>query len=45
MGLIVKSGEFETNSIDLSKLNAGLYFIKIFEINSEKISIARIIKE
>ncbi len=45
IGRKVKSGRLETNKIDLAPLNTGIYFIKIYEINSEKISIAKIIKE
>ena len=44
-GTIVKSGKLNNNSIDLSKLNLGIYFIKIFEINSDKIKVAKIIKQ
>ena len=39
---IVKIGKIKTNSIDLSELNIGVYFIKIFEIQSSRINIAQI---
>ena len=44
-GTIVKSGNIKTNSIDLSKLNTGVFFIKIFEIYSDRIRVAKIVKE
>ena len=44
-GIIVKSGKFNTNSIDISELNTGIYFIKLFEIQSGKLNVAKIIKE
>ena len=44
-GTIVKSGKISFNSIDFSKLNTGVYFIKIFETDSDKIKVAKIIKE
>ena len=43
-GTIVKRGKIKTN-IDLSKLNTGVYFIKISEIQSGRINVAKIIKE
>jgi len=44
-GSIVKMGKIKTNIIDLSELNTGIYFIKIYEIQSDKINIAKIIKK
>ena len=44
-GTIVKKGTIKTNSIDLSKLNTGVFFIKIVETDSDKIRVAKIIKE
>ena len=44
-GTIVIKGNIKTNSIDLSKLNTGVYFIKIVETDSDKIRVAKIIKE
>ena len=44
-GVIVNSGKFNTNSIDVSKLNTGVYFVKIFEIQTDRINVAKIIKE
>ena len=44
-GTVVKSGNIKMNSIDLSELDTGVYFVKIFEIQSGSINVAKIIKE
>ncbi len=44
-GTIVKKGKIQTNQIDLSKLETGVYFIKIVETPSGRINVAKIFKE
>ena len=44
-GIIVKTGNIKTNSIDLYELNTGVYFIKIFEIQSGRINVAKTMKK
>ncbi len=44
-GTLLISGKIENNSIDLSKLNTGIYFVRIFEMRSGRINVAKIIKK
>ena len=44
-GAIVKRGKIKTDNIDLSKLDTGVYIIKIFETQSDRVNVAKIIKE
>ena len=44
-GTIVKTGKIKADSIDLSKLNTGIYFIKISDNQLDRIIIAKIIKK
>ncbi len=44
-GAIMKYGSIRNNTIDLSQLVTGVYFIKIYEFSSDKTYVAKIIKE
>ncbi len=45
IGQNVKSGRLETNRIDLSPLNTGIYFIKLYDMNSDNSIHVKIFKE
>ena len=44
-GTNVKTGKIKADSIDLSKLNTGVYFIKVFDTQLDRITITKIIKK
>jgi len=45
IGTIVKIGILKSNSIDLSELQSGLYFVKIYSNRLGKIELLKVIKE
>ena len=44
-GLLVAKGRIKDDSIDLSNLYSGIYFIKVFDSNRSKLNLVKIIKK